>query len=537
MQRRPTSGRCWLTTAGTASGTCSSATSTSACDSPSAGMAPYATGVVRWPSPGGCAIRSRRSRCWTLCSSCGRRRQPTGSKSSVTTPRSRIRTQSRSRFRRRWRGPSRGPDVTSRRSGQEASQHRAGDHRPAALPAPLAAGSRMARGAHAQRGRAGPNGPHIHQRLLQHRDVLPKPRDPVHRALSSGARCRADPHGRRPASRSAQCASCRGEHGRHPAPRRGPSSACSDGVCSRRPASRTPLGQRVGAPGWDGQPRKSPAGGGDEVAYKGKWHLTHPSGDGSLLSGWSQQDETRIARDYGFADWEAPDAGENARAEHFGGGNAGEGTGWDDVYTSQAERWLGRSELPEPFCLVVSLVNPHDVLGYPASYERGGYSVDAFRDLGVELPPTVDEEIKNKPAVHALMQMGMDAYLGPLRGRQAKLDYVNFYAYLHRVVDRKLGRLLAALGDADDPGSLRSRTVVVRCADHGEMGLSHGGLRQKTFNVYEETINIPLVVSNPVLFPRGAETDALASLVDVLPTMLRLGGIEAPDVLRGRDLT
>ena len=126
------------------------------------------------------------------------------------------------------------------------------------------------------------------------------------------------------------------------------------------------------------------------------------------------------------------------------------------------------------------------------------------------------------------MQMGMTAYMGPLRGRQAKLDYVNFYAYLHRLVDAKIGRLVDALGDADDPGSLRSRTVVVRCADHGEMGLSHGGLRQKMFNVYEETINVPLVFSNPRLFPREARTEALGSLVDVLPTMLTLGGREAP---------
>ena len=69
----------------------------------------------------------------------------------------------------------------------------------------------------------------------------------------------------------------------------------------------------------------------------------------------------------------------------------------------------------------------------------------------------------------------------------------------------------------------------MRCADHGEMGLSHGGLRQKTFNVYEETINVPLIFSNPRLFPTETRTDALASLVDVLPTMLRLGGREAPD--------
>jgi len=51
-----------------------------------------------------------------------------------------------------------------------------------------------------------------------------------------------------------------------------------------------------------------------EVAYKGKWHLTHPSGgDDGLLGGWTQRDAAGIQRDYGFADWEAPDAGENAR--------------------------------------------------------------------------------------------------------------------------------------------------------------------------------------------------------------------------------
>jgi choline-sulfatase len=273
------------------------------------------------------------------------------------------------------------------------------------------------------------------------------------------------------------------------------------------------------------------------VAYKGKWHLTHPSGDGNLLTGWSERDATRIARDYGFADWEAPDAGENAKAEHFGGGNAGDGAGWDEVYTEQAERWLGRPDLSEPFCLVVSLVNPHDVLGYPASYLRGGYAADEFRHLGVELPPTVHEDLGTKPAVHALARMGMTAYLGPLRGRRAQLDYVNFYAHLHRVVDRKIGRLLASLGSAEDPDSLRARTVIVRCADHGEMGLAHGGLRQKMFNVYEETINVPLVLSSPALFGRPAETGALASLVDVLPTVMRLGGRDLPGDLRGRDLT
>ena len=252
----------------------------------------------------------------------------------------------------------------------------------------------------------------------------------------------------------------------------------------------------------------------------------------------ARSDSEALERRFGFADWEPPDAGENAKAENFGGGNAGpSGLGWDEEYTRQAEAWLGKGQLPEPFCLIVSLVNPHDVLGYPSSYRQGGYAAEEFRDLGVQLPATAKEVLTNKPSVHELMRLGMTAYLGPLRSEQEELDYVNFYAHLHRVVDRQIGRVLAALGDAEDPGSLRSRTVIVRCADHGEMGLSHGGLRQKAFNAYEETIHVPLVISNPVLFPERRETDALASLADLTPTMLELAGAEADPGIQGRPLT
>jgi arylsulfatase A-like enzyme len=274
---------------------------------------------------------------------------------------------------------------------------------------------------------------------------------------------------------------------------------------------------------------------GYEVVLKGKWHLTKPV-DGHEFG---PADTERLERDYGFAGWEPFDAGGTAKAHHFGGGNAGHsGEGWDEDYTRQALSWLGQAGLPEPFCLIVSLVNPHDVLGYPASYEEGGYDPSEFRDLGVGLPATVDEDLGDKPGVQSLAQLGQASYLGSLHGERERLDYVNFYAHLHRLVDQKLGRIVGALGDAGDPASLRARTMIVRFSDHGEMGLSHGGLRQKMFNAYEETLRVPLVVSNPVLFPSGATTAAPASLVDLVPTLLSMAGADAGGaVLDGVDLT
>ena len=60
--------------------------------------------------------------------------------------------------------------------------------------------------------------------------------------------------------------------------------------------------------------------------------------------------------------------------------------------------------------------------------------------------------------------------------------------------------------------NLLDDTLVIATADHGEMGLAHGGLRQKNFNFYEESIRIPLVYSNPKLFPKARKTKALSAM-------------------------
>jgi arylsulfatase A-like enzyme len=270
------------------------------------------------------------------------------------------------------------------------------------------------------------------------------------------------------------------------------------------------------------------------VAYKGKWHLTMPlAGHGA----WSAADAERLEREFGFPGWEPPDAGENVDPEGFGGGSAGASQeGFDEDYTAQAERFLAAADLPEPFCLIVSLINPHDVLGYPSSYVPGGYRREQFADYPIDLPATVDEDLRDKPTAHSILKLGQTSYIGPVRSREQRLDYVRFYAYLHSLVDAKIGRLLGALGDPDDPTSLRARTVVTRFSDHGELGLSHGGLRQKMFNAYEETIRVPLVVSNPLLFGQGAESTTAASLVDVVPTLLELAGAPLDGTFDGASL-
>jgi arylsulfatase A-like enzyme len=277
------------------------------------------------------------------------------------------------------------------------------------------------------------------------------------------------------------------------------------------------------------------ASAGYNVQYRGKWHMSKGSDGGKPTA-------ADVAA-YGFQGWVEPDAGENIDLDGFGGGVANH----DGAYAQQAATFLA-TQTPEstagrPFALIVSFVNPHDVLAYPRTVgDDAVYAADGAKyEQGIEWTaiPSRDEALlaNAKPSAQAQTLLLMAAGLGVLRPPPAPdyRNYVNFYAYLQKVVDGHIGAVLDAL----DSQSLWESTVVIQTADHGELGLAHGGLRQKAFNAYHEAINIPLTIANPALFPAPQTTAALASLVDLMPTLATLANV--PDrerwIFKGADLT
>jgi choline-sulfatase len=269
------------------------------------------------------------------------------------------------------------------------------------------------------------------------------------------------------------------------------------------------------------------ASAGYDVQWRGKWHLSKdPTG---LHSVGSPRDLGR----YGFRGWLPPEGGQDAHPENFGGSEAA----LDAKYAAQAVAFLEEADSrpSRPFALFVSLINPHDIMGRSDAY---GKDCPGCFDQGIPLPLTFDErlDLGFKPAAQAQSTAMWAQWLGAVTGRQAALDYVNFYAFLHRESDRHIGTVLDALESRHD---LCRKTVIIHLADHGEMGMAHGGMRQKAYNAYEETIHVPLVIANPVLFPGPSRTGALVSLIDVMPTLAALA--QVPDRnrwdFRGRDLT
>ena len=55
---------------------------------------------------------------------------------------------------------------------------------------------------------------------------------------------------------------------------------------------------------------------------------------------------------------------------------------------------------------------------------------------------------------------------------------------------------------------------------------------QKGLSSYQETINVPLIISNPKLFPKGTTTSSFASLIDLVPTIAEITGAASPEDLR-----
>jgi arylsulfatase A-like enzyme len=271
--------------------------------------------------------------------------------------------------------------------------------------------------------------------------------------------------------------------------------------------------------------------GGYDVHYRGKWHLSKgPKGGFDVTA-------EQVAA-YGFDGWIAPDGGGDTRPESFGGGRADH----DAPYITQALEFLQERARAAPgappFFLVLSLINPHDVLAFPRAWQDDYEPQDL--EGTIELPPTVDEDLaaNHKPAAHAQLGPAIDFAVGPLQTRAQQRQYLNFYTNLTVKADRQLAPVVDCFYQPDGtPTELGQRTVIVRLSDHGELAMAHGGLRQKAFNIYEESLRVPLIVANPILVPDPRSCSHPASLVDVMPTVAGLLQLEPPTGLRGADLS
>ncbi len=177
-------------------------------------------------------------------------------------------------------------------------------------------------------------------------------------------------------------------------------------------------------------------------------------------------------------------------------------------YASHANE-EGASWDTRPFLLVASFSHPHD------PYQCSKVHWDRYQHEDIDMP-VVDSIAMEKmdPYSRRLMvQYGMESF-SPTEEqvRIARHAYYGSVSY----VDDQVGELLDVLKET----GLEESTVVVFTTDHGDMLGERGMWYKKSF--FEASSKIPLIIKTP-----GEQTRRVSqnvSLVDLLPTLLELGG-------------
>ena len=276
-------------------------------------------------------------------------------------------------------------------------------------------------------------------------------------------------------------------------------------------------------------------------AYLGKFHLSH--------------DEIPDMEAFGYHDFTGNDM-------HYTG-SAWSGRHFDPIIAGDAITWLREhGTRDEPWHLTVALVNPHDIMWFPidhpsfqAQHPDMKKVFDFMRELRLDgvpvepmsedydevfeaLPENFHDDLHTKPEIQRAWRQvrNTEHMVGhlDLDDERSWLRQLDYYAYLHRELDRNLQGILDVL----DELGIYDDTVIAYTSDHGDACGSHG-LRAKLPCVYEEVMGVPLIMKVPGMTRPGTETDALATHVDLAATMCALGGVDIGSVptLSGVDLS
>jgi uncharacterized sulfatase len=101
-----------------------------------------------------------------------------------------------------------------------------------------------------------------------------------------------------------------------------------------------------------------------------------------------------------------------------------------------------------------------------------------------------------------------------------------------RLVDDHIGKLAAVL----ERLGIAGRTVLVVTADHGDEFFEHGRKGHHR-TLYEEVIHVPLMIRVPGVAPAVKRSARDVSIIDIMPTVLGLTGVDIPDGVEGTNLT
>ena len=269
------------------------------------------------------------------------------------------------------------------------------------------------------------------------------------------------------------------------------------------------------------------------TAFKGKWHLSDVP-----------HREDALER-YGFSDFQQ-------WGDMFGAPLQGEQL--DGTAVFEAIDWLETKgpQLEQPWLLVCSLINPHDIMflktdevetahpnGALAGLQTTVQQLGCFeKQWDIKMPKNFADDYKLQPPAVQHYKDNIDLHYGrvPDDRKDLWLKRRNYLVNCMRLVDREFNRVVEAL----DRLHLWENMLVIFTGDHGEMNGAHRMTQKGAIHFNEAT-----VVNLTVCVPggeKGKRTGAVGSHLDLAPTLLGFAGLTDEEIrkrypqLKGRSL-
>ena len=189
-------------------------------------------------------------------------------------------------------------------------------------------------------------------------------------------------------------------------------------------------------------------------------------------------------------------------------------------------RYIVRRDPTRPAFWYMSFVAPHPPLTPPEPY------MNLYRDLDVGTPVVGDwaEDVANMPYAYRTRQYAVSRRSYPESMlREARRAY---YAQCTHV-DHQIRLVIGTLREE----GLLDDTVIMLTADHGDMMGNHHHYGKAVF--YEDSAKVPMLLVPAAGDDRVAagQVDArLSALADVMPTLLDLCDVPAPEGIEGLSL-
>ena len=234
-----------------------------------------------------------------------------------------------------------------------------------------------------------------------------------------------------------------------------------------------------------------------------------------------------------------------------------------DVITDRALDWLDKRDKSKPFMMMYQHKAPH------REWAPGPDHIDKYKDIEIPEPATLFDDHKGRAAsLSPDLEMSISHYLtkndlkldppaylneqqlanwnrayaaenkayrenkpqGEARTKWRYQRYIKDYMRSVDSIDDNLGRVMAYLKE----NNLEDNTIVIYSSDQGFFLGDHGWFDKRW--MYEDSINMPLIVKWPGQVKPGSENNDLVQNLDFAQTFLDIAGVKAPKDMQGKSL-